>query len=1305
MKSKTRLDSAVFQLTPTRTRCDLVINANGVSEKIASGLLTPFLAHLKCAQDQIAKGGYSITLEPKKGSDDGWFTKGTMERFVRFVSTPEVLERVSTIESEILQIEESIAMQSNENLVLAAQLDDHQNKVGDHQTKSLESNEGTKPVQDTDTEKAIVLYQPEAHLPESNGSTGRAENSKVQLLKVLETRRVVLQKEQGMAFARAVAAGFELDHIDHLISFSECFEALRLMDACLRFVQLWKEKHETGQWLEIDSAETMSNRSDFSSMIAPGTTMSFETKKPSDVREVWPQTPTQLSSDTGAGQTPPPDAQVPPGNHVYIQGQYQHPMFSQWPIHSPSGAPPVYQPYPGMPYYQNYPGSGPFFQPPYPPTEDPRFNSSQRVGLRRESMDGTESESAEMGHSNGRYDVSDLENEGSHDRRRGKKSAHSSKKQAGTVVIRNINYITSKKQSSSGSESESASDPESDDYSGDLKSNSQEVKRKKSRSSNGGTKISSSSNVSNPYGKDEGEYGRETNGENWQAFQSFLLRNEDKDTHNTDQHMFSMEKEAQGTQRRNITGSDPIVPRRLDLSEVHDGRTIGLDSGTNLTRVFKVSGEEFVTFGQGSSGDYNEYQVNMQSTELGVRGGYRRGPDDDFMIHRRENHSGRDGLPRNELENASDNWDKRSSHNMIDESFVVPVRSGTQDQSGTGSRTALDMDVEFPSDLQNTEDLSSKIRSQISYEPDDLSMMPERGRERESIGYDPAIDYEMQAHAANATKVASDNQDDVVSNVNEEENKLVKGKKVRGKDILEKRKTDTVARKGMPSKFSPSAEAQARAAKLRAYKADLQKMKKEKEDEEIKRLEALKRERQKRIAGRGNASPAQLQHPSPQNKPRLPTKLSPNAHRGSKFADSEPGSSSPLQKLPARAASMGSHESKVINKPSKFNNSGRMAPTGLSRSVSSLPELKKDKDINTPEPKISTARLRRLSEPKASPVNHAASVKLRSTDSAPKSKVSNGPEIKKISAIISLDKTKAATLPELKIRTTKEPSDLSQGKSAVKEVTQKASGTNPSVTSVSSKVKKNNAGSLHDLKVDDNLIVEKAVVVLKCETSPTPSIQRPEEKMELREVPEEAGAKTDTVYQYTTTPIRAPVAPQPMGQFNNQPSFHEVKADKTEPELSQHISAISIEEKLPYRAPHARASSMVDLDTTKVEYSTTPKDNMEASYVVVSESRDPNLLEESPESSGKTQGKEHSKGFKRLLKFGKKSVSSSDKVSASDSMSDNHSSSSATNDVNTLKNLLSQDETPTATTAQKASRHFSLLSPFRSKTSEKKVTT
>ncbi|KAE8730345.1 putative Terpene synthase 21 [Hibiscus syriacus] len=63
--SSARLDSVVFQPTPIRTRCDLVITANGKTEKMASGLLNPFLAHLKTAQEQMTKGGFYFTDSSK----------------------------------------------------------------------------------------------------------------------------------------------------------------------------------------------------------------------------------------------------------------------------------------------------------------------------------------------------------------------------------------------------------------------------------------------------------------------------------------------------------------------------------------------------------------------------------------------------------------------------------------------------------------------------------------------------------------------------------------------------------------------------------------------------------------------------------------------------------------------------------------------------------------------------------------------------------------------------------------------------------------------------------------------------------------------------------------------------------------------------------------------------------------------------------------------------------------------------------------------------------------------------------------
>lgn len=61
--------------------CELFISGDGKTEKIASGLLRPFVTHLKVAEDQIDQATSSIKLEvDNKQIDTVWFTKGTLER-------------------------------------------------------------------------------------------------------------------------------------------------------------------------------------------------------------------------------------------------------------------------------------------------------------------------------------------------------------------------------------------------------------------------------------------------------------------------------------------------------------------------------------------------------------------------------------------------------------------------------------------------------------------------------------------------------------------------------------------------------------------------------------------------------------------------------------------------------------------------------------------------------------------------------------------------------------------------------------------------------------------------------------------------------------------------------------------------------------------------------------------------------------------------------------------------------------------------------------------------------------------------
>ncbi|KAJ6911268.1 hypothetical protein NC652_021791 [Populus alba x Populus x berolinensis] len=1269
MKSSTRLDSAVFQLTPTRTRCDLIICVNGKIEKVASGLVQPFLDHLKTAQDQVAKGGYSIILEP--GSDATWFTKGTVERFVRFVSTPEVLERVYYVESEILQIEKGIAIQSNNDMGLSS--------VEDHQAKPVECIEGSKPLTDSSEEKAIVLYKPGPHPHEANGSTVQEGNSKVQLMKALETRKTLLQKEQGMAFARAVAAGFDIDHMAHLISFAESFGALRLMDACVRFMELWKRKHETGQWVEIEGAEAMSSRSDLSSMNASGVVLS------NTINKQWPETPDskrKAGADPSADERPPTDQQPSPGQQEYFHGQFPHPMFPPWPIHSPPGAVPVFPGYPmqGIPYYQNYPGNSPVFQPPYSSGEDPRINAGQRMSHRRHSMDSnTEPEAWEVDALRTRSQDETEEKETSGGREPGRKGSRSGKRLSGTVVIRNINYITSKRQDASGSESQSASGSENDEEDEVLLNTTPNAKHRNSlRSSKRKGSHKKSVDKLNSSDVARTSYGKEDAGGNWKAFQNYLLKDADEAERAVDEGMFAMEKNVRAKRRQNTMGDDPLVIDGRDPGDIQEGDVTDMQKiSGNWTRMTNASKDELLIsrkMGQPNDGTrFVNGQMDLQSVDIDGGRRYRMNANDDFVIHGRENKSGyrsssSDPLALNGFETAKNDLDRRSSNNMDDDSYVVKLRSTSLDQVVTEGRNIIDVDSEFPSTAQKTENLSNRVGSQVKYEPDDLSLMPERGTEKGSIGYDPALDYDTQASLHKTNKV-------VTGQGSTRSDKYRKPKLI--PDTSDRKKTVGPTRKGKPSKLSPLDEARARAEKLRTFKADLQKMKKEKEEEEIKRLEALKLERQKRIAARASSTTALPA--SQQTRKQLPAKLSPSSHRGSKFSDSEPGSSSPLQRFSIKTVSAGSSDSRKVSRSSKLSTGPSTAGNRLTLSLPSLSEPKNEKSGVTPDSKASMARIRRLSEPKVSSSNHA-SIKPRSTGPVLKPKLSSRTESKKISAIMNHDKSKAASLPELKTKTTK-GHDFAPGNSAAKEIPQKMHESKAIATSKSTELKQNGNKISHHSDEDDNPIIEKTVVVLECEKPSIPYVHTSEHKIEVQDGYSnnyKLGEKTETVVDYAA--IRAPVSPLTMDgigrkhtehQLPKHPGLHEaasVHASRTEKESLKLTSTIA---EKPYHAPYARVSSLEDPCTGNSEYGKAPPSSLQTDSagtetIKAHVSGLKSLkLEEIPEALEKPHTKESSKGFRRLLKFGRKSHTAGERnaetnhVSLSGSKTDDNAASSS----------------------------------------------
>ncbi|XP_010552256.1 PREDICTED: uncharacterized protein LOC104822667 isoform X2 [Tarenaya hassleriana] len=203
MKSSTPLDYAIFQLSPRRSRCELFVSSAGITEKLASGLVKPFVAHLKVAKEQVAEAVQSIRLEVESNKHaETWFTKGTLERFVRFVSTPEVLELVNALDVEMSQLE------------AARQI--YAEGMGDQQSTSRDGTE----------------------------AMAAADLTKKELLRAIDLRLAAVRQDLATACNRASAAGFYPDTVSELRKFADQFGASRLNEVCTKFILVCQRRPE-----------------------------------------------------------------------------------------------------------------------------------------------------------------------------------------------------------------------------------------------------------------------------------------------------------------------------------------------------------------------------------------------------------------------------------------------------------------------------------------------------------------------------------------------------------------------------------------------------------------------------------------------------------------------------------------------------------------------------------------------------------------------------------------------------------------------------------------------------------------------------------------------------------------------------------------------------------------------------------------------------------------------------------------------------------------------------------------------------
>ncbi|XP_062189457.1 uncharacterized protein LOC133892602 [Phragmites australis] len=203
MEADAPLDFALFQLSPRRQRCELVVSSNGRTEKIASGSVKPFVAHLRAAEEQAAAQPPPPAIRLQLERHAAWFSKGTLESFVRFVSTPEVLEMANTFDLEMSQLEGARKIYA-------------QGGAGDATSGGAAEN--------------------------VTASAAAADITKKELLKAIDVRLSALKQDLATACSRASSAGFNHSSVSELLLFANHFGANRLSEACTKFVSLCQRR-------------------------------------------------------------------------------------------------------------------------------------------------------------------------------------------------------------------------------------------------------------------------------------------------------------------------------------------------------------------------------------------------------------------------------------------------------------------------------------------------------------------------------------------------------------------------------------------------------------------------------------------------------------------------------------------------------------------------------------------------------------------------------------------------------------------------------------------------------------------------------------------------------------------------------------------------------------------------------------------------------------------------------------------------------------------------------------------------------
>ncbi|KAJ0251482.1 COP1-interacting protein 7 [Hirschfeldia incana] len=573
------------------------------------------------------------------------------------------------------------------------------------------------------------------------------------------------------------------------------FGASRLREACVNFVDLCKRKNEDRMWVDQITAMQAFPRPELSSFMGGDSGIILAGEENDNNLK---QGNNMDAMSQGSFET---SSQVPPQ------------MSMPWPNHYPQ-------------YMQNFQGHGypPYMypgQPPYFPqwpvnmggdVETSEKSSKKKKKKNKKSKKKYESSSEEKSNESSAETVSEEGNEG--------------KKSSRKVVIRNINYISSKRNGAKDSDSDETGDEGEGYVDGDsIKQQVEEAigsleKRHKSSSRRSRRKHKSHS-------EDEEDSGsKETKGnDNWDAFQNLLLKDKD-----SDQEELQRTASSEVVSKRELPSDDSFLFTNGNEDWGREGSVKKLDAGENVRLIRRENNYDDEMMNPGRGDEPRSYSQAEMAVNTKLRA--RNETEEDWFI-------------RNQADTERDvktfvgddlHVTKRGVERdvLTDDSFMIHSRVESQVEESRLRTDMMDSDVYGTTKQENSS--APEIKQQ---EPDDLFMV--LGREQDvtptMASWTPEIDFEANTLAQEKNKKdleAAAKASEQTTDVKEKKLRSVKGKdaKTRGS-----------------SRPDPALKAKRAPWGSRAAAT---KTKSEMEEERKKRMEELLIQRQKRIAAKSS---------------------------------------------------------------------------------------------------------------------------------------------------------------------------------------------------------------------------------------------------------------------------------------------------------------------------------------------------------------------------------------------------------------------------------------------------------------------